>query len=92
MGCCGKARANLGISRAAAAANTAVQGSARTVSSYPLATGTAPLRLRYIGTPGVVVRGPATGKPYTFTTAEPTHVIDPKDAAVLLRTQYFRPA
>jgi hypothetical protein len=49
-----------------------------------------PLRLRYVGQQGIVVRGPATGRPYTFTGAEPVHTVDPRDAAVLLRTQYFR--
>jgi hypothetical protein len=92
MGCCGKARANLSVSRAAATAAPApANGSTnQPASPRPASTGTLPLRLRYVGQQGIVVRGPATGRPYTFTGAEPVHTVDPRDAAVLLRTQYFR--
>jgi hypothetical protein len=48
--------------------------------------------LRYLGQSGIVVRGPATGQQYAFSTADPVRAVDPRDAAVLLRTNYFRQA
>jgi hypothetical protein len=46
--------------------------------------------LRYLGLSGIAVRGPATGQQYTFSSGEPVRSIDVRDAAVLLRTGYFR--
>jgi hypothetical protein len=97
MSCCGRARANLGVSLAArrpagtgtapAVVDAGLQLAAR-VSIEPGAMQT----LRYIGGGGVTVRGPATGRPYVFSTSTPTLAVDAQDAMVLLRTAYFRRA
>jgi hypothetical protein len=97
MGCCGKARANLSVSRAAIARTpTPVSGaSPETVGRMhplPIVVGNTPTQLRYSGTSNIVVRGPATGRSYIFSHAEPVRTVDRRDAAVLLRTHYFRQA
>jgi hypothetical protein len=98
MGCCGKARANLSFSRGAVVPpqTDASRGSHPHGVSEPVlrvAGGAAqPLPLRYIGQSGIVVRGPATGRAYAFSAGTPVQVVDLRDAAVLLRTNYFRQA
>ncbi|MBT9332461.1 hypothetical protein [Paracidobacterium acidisoli] len=88
MGCCGKARANLSYSRSVAVATPAAAANPAASASWP--SGSAPRQLRYTGQAGIVVRGPVTGKPYTFNAQDQVQTVDPRDAAVLLRTQYFR--
>lgn len=98
MGCCGKARANLGISRAVLRRPEAVSE----VRPQPLLKRQPMLRpseqggqttmIHYSGTVRVVVRGPATGQRYTFFPAQPTQPVDMQDAAALLRVGYFKPA
>ncbi len=98
MGCCGKARANLSFSRAAVAPpqTDASRDSVRLGLTQPVlrpAGGAAQsLTLRYNGKSGIVVRGPATGRAYAFSAGAPVHAVDLRDAAVLLRTNYFRQA
>ena len=46
--------------------------------------------LCYTGKSAIVVRGPATGKQYQFSAAEPVRVVSVSDAVVFLRTGYFR--
>lgn len=96
MGCCGKARANLGVSRAAIAPASAPAGGARhqlrTIPNLPVNQGASPLQLRYAGAAAIVVRGPATGRSYNFSQVEPVRAVDPRDALVLLGTRYFRQA
>lgn len=96
MGCCGKARANLSVSRAAvAAAQTPVTASsdqpalAQPVLRRPGAAEPAPM-LRYLGQASIVVRGPVTGRGYAFSAADPVKRVDLRDAAVLVRSDYFR--
>ncbi len=92
MGCCGKARAN--FSRAAVApahtSATAVQSAGN--QPWPQRPGTTsqPLMLRYVGRSAIVVRGPSTGRQYAFSVVEPAQPVDARDAAVFLRTHYFR--
>jgi hypothetical protein len=50
---------------------------------------TQPVELRYSGGSGIIVRGPATGKQYAFSPTAPAHPVDPRDAAILLRTNRF---
>ncbi|MFZ5636129.1 MAG: hypothetical protein ACOY82_06030 [Pseudomonadota bacterium] len=45
--------------------------------------------LRYRERTPVRVRGPATGRFYAFSAAQPTRAVDPRDAAPLLRTGKF---
>jgi hypothetical protein len=96
MGCCGKARANLSVSRAAIApSQTPVSGSslqpglAQPVLRRQDATEVAPM-LRYLGQASIVVRGPVTGRGYSFSAANPVRPVDLRDAAVLVRSDYFR--
>jgi hypothetical protein len=96
MGCCGKARQNLSVSRAAVAAtqnpvsNDPRQPAAAKLSS--LAPGSAPVTLRYLGQSAIAVHGPSTGQAYTFSAKERVRTVDRRDAAMLLRTPYFRQA
>jgi hypothetical protein len=45
--------------------------------------------LRSKDTEAVRVRGPVTGRPYDFTSAQPAQSVDPRDAAVLTRSGLF---
>ncbi len=96
MGCCGKARANLSISHASAGPTSTpiAGGTPRLTAASPHAhmgwDNKQPVGLRYAGTGGVIVRGPATGKQYAFSPTAPAHPVDPRDAAILLRTNQFK--
>lgn len=100
MGCCGKARANLSVSRAAmgravppassAGASSAGAASGGVMPAKALAAAGGALQLRYTGPSDVVVRGPLTGKSYAFSQADPVRTVDRRDAETLLRTHYFR--
>jgi hypothetical protein len=95
MGCCGKARANLSYSRGASAPATAATSQTRmaTVQQPMLRQaggGNRVVMLRYTGKSSIVVRGPATGKQYQFSAAEPVRAVSVSDAVVFLRTGYFR--
>ena len=46
--------------------------------------------VRYVDFPAIVVRGPATGRQYTFSMAEPRQSVDARDAEALLRTRFFQ--
>ena len=48
--------------------------------------------VRYLGAAPVQVRGPATGRVYAFSAKRPVMLVDSRDAAVLLRTRFFRRA
>lgn len=45
--------------------------------------------LRYTGTSAILVRGPRTGRTYTFTTESREQSVAASDAEVLLRTRLF---
>jgi hypothetical protein len=100
MGCCGKARANLSVSRAAmgravppassAGASSAGAASGGVMPAKALAAAGGALQLRYTGPSDVVVRGPLTGKSYAFSQADPVRTVDRRDAETLMRTHYFR--
>jgi hypothetical protein len=45
--------------------------------------------LRYLEISPILVRG-QTGRPYTFSGANPNQSVDPRDAEALLRTRFFR--
>lgn len=49
-----------------------------------------PVSLRYLQTGPIQMRGPVTGRHYEFSNLRPIQAIDPRDAAVLLRTRFFR--
>lgn len=95
MGCCGKARANLSIAHASVGpASTPIVSSAQrpgaTLQALVGRNTTQPVELRYAGGTGIIVRGPATGKQYAFSPTAPAHPVDPRDAAILLRTNRFK--
>jgi hypothetical protein len=50
------------------------------------------MRVRYLGVQPVRVRGAASGRTYTASSAEPSLTIDARDAAALIRTGLFRTA
>jgi hypothetical protein len=58
----------------------------------PLSAGAGqPVRLRYLQTRPLLVRGPVTGRVYQFSGAHPEAGVDCRDAASLLQTNLFRP-
>jgi hypothetical protein len=46
--------------------------------------------LRYLERSSIRVRGPATGREYSFSAADPVQAVDTRDADALLRTRFFR--
>lgn len=50
------------------------------------------MRLRYLEQSPILVRGPATGRYYEFSEAQPDQHVDSRDAPQLLRTSFFRRA
>lgn len=47
------------------------------------------LAVRYVERSRLVVRGPATGRQYQFSSDKPTQMVAAQDADALLRTRYF---
>jgi len=45
--------------------------------------------LRYLKAAPLQMRGPVTGWKYEFSSSHPVQAVDPRDAAVLLRTRFF---
>lgn len=50
------------------------------------------MRLRYLEKSPIRVKGPATGREYDFSAADPVHLLDARDAKSLLRTRFFAKA
>jgi len=76
MGCCGQGRAAL------------VQGKA--IGQPMLAQAGAGVRIEFTQPTSVLVRGPATGRHYQFHAGARTQQVDPRDAAMLVKSGYFR--
>jgi len=55
-----------------------------------VAMGGAVVRLRYMETSPVMVRGAVSGRYYSFSGAQPDQVVSAEDAPQLLRTSFFR--
>ena len=87
MGCCGQGRAalsrRLNISTTTPATVEVVEPSPAGLNP--------PVRLQYLQTRPLLVRGPATGRVYQFSGAHPEAGVDGRDAAALLQTHLFRP-
>jgi hypothetical protein len=47
------------------------------------------VRLRYLERSPILVKGPASGKEYRFSGADPVQIVDLRDADALLRTGFF---
>jgi|EndMetStandDraft_2_1072991.scaffolds.fasta_scaffold272293_2 hypothetical protein len=50
------------------------------------------VNLRYLEHGAIAVGGPVTGRRYEFSSGNPVQPVDPRDAAVLVRTRFFRQA
>jgi hypothetical protein len=46
--------------------------------------------LRAVANGGINVRGPASGRQYSFSAAAPVQHVEARDAEALLRTSWFR--
>jgi hypothetical protein len=77
MGCCGRARDAVRQEYASVTPEAA----------RPLQPGAA---IRYLGRSPILIRGPLTGRAWTFRPGEPDQLVDPHDAEVLVRTGLFR--
>ena len=76
MSCCGQGRAAL------------VQGKA---AGQPMPADSGPsVRIAFTPQASVLIRGPATGRHYQFNPGAQTQAVDPRDAASLLKSGYFR--
>ena len=98
MGCCGQKRDTLKSAPAIGArpAPSHLPGPTRESRSpelpKPGSTGPAyaVVGLRYLERTPIRVRGPVTGREYSFSGAHPVQAVDTRDADALLRTRFFR--
>ena len=84
MSCCGRQRT---LMRETGTTAAPVDRFASAPAQNP--AGTDGVRLRYLGSASVLVSGPATRRPYTFSPMQPTQQVDARDAIVMLRTRLF---
>src|SRR6266851_4155461 len=96
VACCGQRRAALS---AAATTNQpkpdASGGGYASQAASPENSGRiganyAQMNLRYLNSTTIRMRGPATGRGYTFSAADPVQSVDMRDAAIVLRSGFFR--
>jgi hypothetical protein len=91
MSCCGGKRA--AASGALSPRNGNTERRLAASRAAPLAAArAADVRVRYVGVRPVRVRGAASGRVYTASSADPSLTIDARDAAALIRTGLFRTA
>jgi hypothetical protein len=81
MACCGRQARAYGLIGAGTAATARPASVAVIVRSD--------IVLRYQLRTHIMVRGPVTGRSYTFSAGQPNQRVDPRDALALLRTRYF---
>jgi hypothetical protein len=93
--CCGKRREELSAQSARKlpplrmAQATFEPDKGRAIFGATHSSGT-PVSLRYTESQSVVVRGPVTGRRYSFSAASPVQSVDSRDAGALLGARYFR--
>jgi len=91
MGCCGNQRAQLRASRP-----PATRLAAGPLAPPPPVAAPEPERpdvsVEHVGRTSVRVRGPASGRLYTFTPARRIQPVDAADVPILLRSRMFREA
>ena len=87
MGCCGQNRAAL---RRRLSVSPTTPPTVEVVE--PPTEAGPPVRLHYLQSRAILVRGPATGRIYQFSAAHADGNVDGRDAALLLRTGLFRPS
>lgn len=68
------------------ATSVPVYGPSSNVVSYPAVS------LRYLADSPILVRGSASGREYSFSSAQPVQPVEARDAEPLLRTRFFRRA
>jgi hypothetical protein len=105
MGCCGQKRAALTSAQAVrvtrrnliqpVAHNRELPSGAAQHAAMPKDPGYSPpgyfsVVLRYTEISPILVRGPVTGRHYRFSRSQPVQSVDTRDAAALLRTEFFR--
>jgi hypothetical protein len=83
MGCCGQQRAALVHGNVDGSQKPSESGSARSGSD---------VQVELTRRRALVVRGPVTGRAYRFHEGAYIQPVDPRDAANLIMTGYFRPA
>jgi hypothetical protein len=93
MGCCGKTRSTfIGQRAVLRSAPSSPHAGNRPPANVAAPAPGALVALRSVAAGGMVVRGPATGRQYAFSTAAPVQMVEARDAAALLRTSWFRQA
>ena len=98
MGCCGKNRitqAELDSAKIPPMPIATANADARALHARALAipqmpTGAVPVR--YLGSSSIIARGPATGRKYAFSGANPVQLVDARDAGAFIHARYFRRA
>jgi len=95
--CCGSKRAGLraGIDstravRAKPAIAVAAPSPLVLADLAPTGPGIAVTKIRYEGNAPIRLRGPITGRAYSFSDAYPVQEVDVRDAAILLRNLRYR--
>jgi hypothetical protein len=84
-------RAGPAVPQAAPAAPAAVgPGEGAAAARGPAAAAFPAVEIAYTEAAPVRVRGPVTGRAYSFSRAEPVQPVDARDAAVLIRNRAFR--
>ncbi len=58
-------------------------------NSAPVESAAEGTQLRYLQSRPILVRGPSTGRHYTFSGAQPLQAVHPRDVAALVRTGLF---
>ena len=98
--CCGSRRSAWRSANPApvAAARRPASGAIAPANSGPASQAPTTIRgpfpsvvLDYLEDLAVRVRGPVTGQRYDFSPAQPSQVVDARDAAILTRSSAFRP-
>lgn len=98
MGCCGKNRitqAELDAAKIPPMQATTGRAGLRISSQQALAIPQKPtgsVSVRYLENSSIVALGPATGRKYVFSGANPVQSVDARDAGTLLQTRFFRRA
>jgi hypothetical protein len=91
MSCCGNKRAAASV--ALRRGNEVATPRQAPLAVTPVAVArAADVHVRYLGVRPVRVRGPASGRTYHTSSADPMLTIDARDAAALARTGLFRTA
>ena len=94
--CCGKRREELSAQSAAKLPPSRTsqpnldRGKGRPLFSGAAHAAGTPVAVRYTESQSIVVRGPVTGRRYTFSAANPVQSVDPRDAGTFLQARFFR--